>query len=174
MLWATASTVLARRALGTLGSILIADTAKSQPDWLAPGTLSQSLFSAGSANNPVWANPHFLGTFTRNQAVATGTQTIITGFRPKFVFVFAVEDNSDEVSFGFDGGTTADHLGVANDNQASAGTWTTVAASIDMRESGAGTRYSGVVTVNNIGFVINWTKAGSPTGTTTVRYIALR
>jgi hypothetical protein len=115
-----------------------------------------------------------IGTFTRDQAVASGNQAVAgVGFVPRLCIFFAVQQSATEISWGFDDGTlvlsTADiHNVVANSYQ------TSVVASIAMIQ-GAGIDYRGVIsTFDADGFTIAWTRTGAAAGTTTVHYLAIR
>ena len=117
------------------------------------------------------------GTFTRDQATASGTQQITgVGFEADVLLFFANQSSSSKASVGADAyapaGATAGS--VANAHGVSANTWaTTNSFSVYALETGANS-YAGIVTAKDAdSFTINWTRTGTPTGTLTINYVAI-
>ncbi len=115
-----------------------------------------------------------IGSFTINTATASGTQDITgVGFQPQVLLFLACQDGSNEISIGFDDGTNKGML-VYNGTDTQWKVYTTYSIG-DLEATGWTAAYAGVVNaLGSDGFTISWTKFGSPTGTLTVIYLALR
>ena len=111
-------------------------------------------------------------TFTRDTSLATGTQSVVgVGFKPSYVIFLAVQNANDEASWGFDDGT--DNRGIADNNGIATDTYV-VGGAIELRES-PGNIYAGSIsTFDADGFTMSWIRAGTPTGTATIRFTAFR
>lgn len=119
---------------------------------------------------------HYGASFTRDTSLASGTQAITgVGFAPKAVIIIAAESNiAGEVSVGFDTGIGGQDFCVTDYSNITAGAWYLVEDSI-YDASSAGGSYAGTIsTLGSDGFTVTWTKSGSPTGTLTIAYLALR
>ena len=119
-----------------------------------------------------------LGAFTRDQALAAGTQVITgVGFQPKAIIFFTYGHDTGgnptgEASWGYSTPTNA--YATFNNSSAIKGNISATAAAIYMTE-GAGVDTTGQVqSFDADGFTISWTKTGSPTGTSWVSYMAFR
>jgi len=112
-----------------------------------------------------------VGSFTRDTATATGTQSVTgVGFSPKTLIFLALQISSKEVSWGVD---SLSAVGVIDIEHTTFEYATDVYSIIDSEASS--TRYLGKIqSLDSDGFTIAWTKEGSPTGTLTVYYLALR
>lgn len=116
------------------------------------------------------------GSFTRGLAVASGTQAVVgVGYEPKALIFFTSAINVPRASWGFSTGAGGEqnlawyHLVVSN-----AFTFTPGSGSIDIG-FGSGNRYLGnVLSMDSDGFTITWVRTGTPTGTATIMYMALR
>jgi len=115
----------------------------------------------------------YVGSFTRDIATASGNQTISgVGFRPRMIFFHVAQDDGNVASWGFC--DSAASGSTFNKDTVLAGTFGYNASLIKVVKGAADT-YTGVLsTFNDDGFVISWTKAGSPTGTITCSYIAIK
>lgn len=141
------------------------------------GTSTEFVNGAGA-----WATPagsgmqytdtrHKVGSFTRDLSTASGTQAVTgVGFAPKVVKFESGRDGGGGNEYGLDDGTTSNSWGR-----------TTAASSFDLFSTQSighgeiGASYTGEITsLDSDGFTITWTKTGSPTGTLTVNYWALR
>ena len=115
-----------------------------------------------------------VGNFTRDQATASGTQIVTgVGFKPKLVLFYAVEPNVDsEASWGLDD-TGSNRFVVLDRNNSNANDWSTTSSySIYILET-SGNEYLGAISnKNDDGFTVTWTRNGTPTGTTTINYVA--
>lgn len=114
-----------------------------------------------------------VGSFTRDTALAGGTQSIDgVGFRPSRVIFFLAEASSTgEVSWGLDALTTrfclVDNSGIAANGY---GYYTSYSLADN---EGVGAAYLGKITsMDTDGFTITWTKQGAPTGTLGIGYMA--
>jgi len=114
-----------------------------------------------------------VGYFTRDLSVAAGTQSVTgVGFQPKAVIFFASPNTDGLVSSaGVDDGSshgskyTKDNSGIKfNHNEG---------YSLYLR-TGSGTYQVGYISsMDADGFTITWVKAGSPTGTYYIQYLAM-
>ena len=116
----------------------------------------------------------YVGSFTRDISTASGDQTITgVGFTPKAVmFLSGVQSDTATVSWGIGDGTSAGDLTDRSD--ASGGYEINSGESINMTQGAGAQAKAYISSFNTDGFVLTWIKAGSPTGTATVRYLAFR
>ena len=116
-----------------------------------------------------------IGSFTRDQADASGNQSVTgVGFKPGLVIFFATDQEAaGEMCIGFDDGSTHGvlydyHQITANSYQAN------LNDSIYIQE-GVGDNYKGEITsMDSDGFTFAWVKGGTPTGVMTIIYVAIR
>ena len=111
-----------------------------------------------------------VGTFTRDNQAATGTQDVTgLGFTPKAIWFTLRSSNAGCKFDGFSDGTTD-----RGSMYSSSGTPREFAKSVVV-ETGSGARQDGTVSALASGqFTVSWTKVGSPTaGTSTISYIAI-
>ena len=116
-----------------------------------------------------------VGVFTINTTTASGTQAVTgLGFTPKSLDFIAAIDGGTWMSHGIDDGTThLCHSYIVSASSNTANYWSTY--SIVMYDGAGTTMYQGIVSSLDVdGFTITWTKTGSPTGTITIIYKALR
>lgn len=121
----------------------------------------------------VHANLGFkVGNFTRDTSTASGTQAVTgVGFQPRAVIFLANQSGTKEMSVGVDDGTTKGCVY----QQTTAGNFGVNANAIVADESSGVNNYIGSISsLDSDGFTISWTKTGSPTGTLSVYYLALR
>lgn len=114
-----------------------------------------------------------IGSFTIDTSTATGTQAVTgVGFQPQLLLLVACQSGSNEVSIGVSDGTSK--WSMAYDVAGSS--WVTSTSYSIQDLQGAPThKYEGTVSALGAdGFTVSWTKTGSPTGTLTVLYFALR
>ena len=153
----TGSDTWARLPKGTDGDVYT--LASGIPSWVA-----------GAASLSVK-----VGQFSMNQATATGTQAVTgVGFEPTSVIFFSNQNVSAqyETSWGLDDGTTA--LAVATWQPSGAGVFSGTAKSIASFQSGTAYMVGKVNSFDADGFTIGFTKTGSPSGTTSVSYMAFK
>ena len=114
----------------------------------------------------------FVGSFTRDTTVASGTQAVTgVGFQPSAVIFFMAQGSATEMSIGLDSGTTS--LAVYDTFPDAADTYgiSTTLSIFDFQAGG--TFYQGEVTsLGTDGFTITWTRTGAPAGTLTINYMA--
>lgn len=116
-----------------------------------------------------------IGAFTRDMTLASGSQSITgLGFKPRAVIFFAGDPSSaaDNAVIGFDDGSNPS--GLVNLNAISAGRWFAPAVSIYLLQGGGTSQTASISSLDSDGFTLGWTKTGAPTGTMTIRYLAIR
>jgi hypothetical protein len=116
----------------------------------------------------------FIGSFTRNLASSSGTQTVTgVGFQPRGVIFFAaVPSVVGAASWGLDDGTNSE--GIRGGTVAGEFNTQTDGGSIEVVISGGNYQSASITTLNPDGFIVTWAKTGTPTGTATVKYLAMR
>lgn len=114
-----------------------------------------------------------VGQFTRDLSLASGNQSVAgVGFKPvAVIFISAVDSVVGQASWGFFDASTGngitDHGAVVADQYQ-------ISGAINI-QTGTGNSYSGALSSFDAdGFTIAWTKAGSPTGTAYINYLAFR
>ena len=115
----------------------------------------------------------FVGSFTRDTAAASGSVSYTgVGFKPQGIVFLSNQSTTTETSVGLDDGTTGRAISKTSVGDA----WSIfVGASIALVETDGASSHTGTVTsFDDDGFTIAWTKTGTPTGTGTVFYLALR
>lgn len=114
----------------------------------------------------------FIGTFTRDMSLATGTQAVTgVGFQPKLVIFFATQNSSAKTSWGFDNATNA--KAILDSHNIASDTYTSNGASSISVVQGVGLSYAGSINSNDSdGFTIGWTRTGAITGSLTIEYVA--
>lgn len=114
-----------------------------------------------------------VGSFTRDTSVATGTQAITgVGFQPKAIIFLGGQDASSEVSWGVTDGTTEG--AISDSNPVGAAQYIVDTLRCIYITEGSGVSYTGdISSLDSDGFTISWVKGGSPTGITTVNYLAI-
>ena len=104
--------------------------------------------------------------FTRNVSL-TSTQTVTgVGFTPSLVMFFTTINAVNTIATGFDNGSTFFQIHFAP----TAATWanSSPSASIIAAVTDTAYTYANISSFNSDGFVLTWTKVGSPTGTATI------
>lgn len=197
ILYASSATVWARLGAGTAGQALTTGGAAANPAFagmttqgdveyhngttrtrLAAGTSGHFLKTQGAGANPVWAaaaSSFKIGSFTRDISTASGTQDVTgVGFQPTHVVLFmGVAADGVEQSTGFSDGTS--HLSIFHNHGNTADTFTANGGSAITALESAGNLYEGdLTTLGADGFTVTWTKTGTPTGTITVYYLAIK
>ena len=121
------------------------------------------------------SNPFVVGSFSRDVSTESGTQAITgVGFTPKALIIYAVINQSRSATLLGMVTTASAGGGGLFDNVDSAGTYENGGGFIFVDVT-AGNTYSGSLSsFDSDGFTISWTKAGTPTGTLSVNYIAFR
>jgi len=137
---------------------------------IATGTIQSGDIASGVL--PAGVSVH-VGRFTRDSAAATASVAYTgVGFQPKAIMFMSHVDGQDQISWGFDDGTTAnnkyDNSGGSDDTWGSAGS-----KSIMPRESSGNYQTGGVSAFGADGFTISWVKAGSASGTQYIDYLAI-
>jgi len=146
-------------------------TAAATAAALAKGAANLKMFMNAGATAPEWANGIKVGTFTRDMATASGDVGYTgVGFKPGLVILIAaLNDVATLWSVGFSDGTT--HGGM-NQNYVPVMYIGTIP--IYIRKASGDYQYAPTATMDADGFTLPWSKAGTPTGTIIVNYIALR
>ncbi len=114
-----------------------------------------------------------VGSFTRDVTTASGNQAITgVGFVPKAIIILATINATAAMSVGFSDGTTheclRDLVGLG------ANTYGPATNLINLLVDGSNFTTADLSSFDSDGFTIAWTKTGSPTGTATLYYLALR
>lgn len=150
-------------------------------DWVTNPRLFKNQYTQNTTTYTITANAtnvnlqdgdirYWTGSFTRNMATASGSQSI-TGvpFKPSSIEFHAVVGSTNTFGWGF-----ADASGNSDTMvQTSAGKGDTFSSACVAIEIDGSNYYSAALASNDLaGFTLNWTKTGSPTGTMTVFYKA--
>ena len=126
----------------------------------------QTALSTSAANSKI-------GSFTRDLTAAGGTQAITgVGFTPKaIIFLSSNAAGAGYGTIGFDNGTLTHSLGIYN----TVGSFALTAFSIVIGADASNYQSAKVTTLGTDGFTVTWNaKVGTPTGTGTIFYLALR
>lgn len=113
------------------------------------------------------------GSTTYDLTTASGDQAVTgVGFKPRLLIFIAGINNTTQMSVG---GTDGTSQGYTNDrNSVGAGTYGLATNGCIQFNQGSGTTQTAVIaSMDTDGFTLTWTKAGSPTGTGIINYIAL-
>jgi len=114
--------------------------------------------------------PYKIGSFTRDLTTASGTQAITgVGFKPSIV-LFMAGAASVNHGLGMDDGTS--HI---MEGEVASTPYVLNSASIYFTDAGQANRQDAhITTLGTDGFTLTWAKNGSPAGTVTIYYLALR
>lgn len=132
---------------------------------LALGSANLKLFINAAGNGLEYANGLKVGTFTRDMTAASGDASYTgVGFKPSMLIALAQIDGQAALSVGFANRCAFLYLG----------NWYNNGQLIDISLSGPAKQTAVVKTYDSDGFTLTWAKTGSPTGTATISYLALR
>lgn len=114
----------------------------------------------------------YIGSFSRDLTLASGTQTITgVGFMPTYVEFYMAVGGTTQMSWGFDDGTTAKNTIITSAGASSADGGN----SIDMLQPDSATsQVAKITSMDTDGFTLTWTKTGSPVGSVDVIYKAIK
>lgn len=140
---------------------------------LTAGTLGQSLHTGGASANPSWGDNVAIGSFTRDVSLTADQAVTGVGFKPKLVIFVGSVNASNKSCIGASNVTANGCMftpaaGVAGNY--STATTACIAAVTDSSNNNLGV----LLSLDSDGFTIDWTKTGTPTGTLTCFWIALR
>mgnify|MGYP001605975322 CR=1 FL=1 len=114
-----------------------------------------------------------VGSFTRDVSVASGTQAVTgVGFQPTAIICFASISTTTAASWGMSDGPT--NGCILDFFQTTADTYAPNTVLIELLVTSANFYIGSISTFDSDGFTISWTKTGTPTGTATIKYLALR
>lgn len=153
----------------TAGDLLQASAAGALAR-LAIGAAGTRLHSTGTAAE--WQGTWFkAGAFTRDTSLASGNVAYTgVGFKPKaIIFLNGLASPNEGASVGLDDGTTPGGLY----HIVSSG-WISAAGESIVINNGVDAQQGHILTFDADGFTLAWTKVASPTGTISIRYLALR
>jgi len=114
-----------------------------------------------------------VGSITRDLSTASGSvATTGIGFQPKAVIFLGTQTSSKKMSIGFTDGTNQAVIYQTS----TAGTFDQAGTCFVVADetTGSASQIGALGSLDADGFTIVWTKVGSPTGTFTVRYLALK
>lgn len=112
-----------------------------------------------------------VGSFTRDIAIADGTQAITgVGFKPSAVIFLAGKSTTTFMSVGFDDGTSCGRIF----DYTGGNYYTDNVYSVGLFVSGGVDSNAKIVSLDADGFTLTWLKEGAPTGIVTVNYLAFR
>ena len=133
-------------------------------------TQSTNSFSCGTSSSTTATVA--VGSFTRDQSLASATQTVSgLGLTPSVVIIVCGEDSTSETSVGISNSTTDGS--VFNQHAVTANTWFASTAEAILTQQTAGNSVSGDIGNFAVGaFDIVWTKTGTPTGNADCTYAA--
>lgn len=156
---------------------------------LAAGDISSgqavSVFHDGTNFQIIGATAAAAGTlsrmsnvFTRDISTSSGTQAITgVGFTPTAVIFLSAVGATARVSVGIDdcGSSGSGQSSIYDINGDSANNWQVSNVSSIALYNTSSDKYVGHITATGAdGFTITWTKTGSPTGTATIFYLAMK
>lgn len=114
--------------------------------------------------------------FTRDVSLASGNQAITgVGFQPRAILFFTSILGSARNSWGFDTGVANGAKAITDNTNIAAGTFTAATNFSISLQTNVTDQYSGkIASFDSDGFTVAWTKSGSPTGTATIMFLAIR
>ena len=140
---------------------------------LAKGAANLKLFMNAAGTAPEWADGYKTGTFTKTMTDSSTTQAI-TGvwFKPRMIIFIAAINATYTAAWGFAIGTTGYGIAAVGTSGYYYHNDTNVFV---IYSPTSGDSQAAVINSDDVdGFTIGWTKCGSPTGTATIQYIAVR
>ena len=172
---ALTSSVVEQTIIDAAGDILQGSAADTIAR-LAIGASGTRLHSTGSLAE--WQATWFkVGTLTRDLSAATASVSYTgVGFKPKAIIFLAAPQVGPDSAFsvGFSDDTTEVCIFDNTTDNTSATRASSATYSIRMVPANLAYHSGAVASFDSDGFTIDWTKTGSPTGTTTVVYLAFR
>lgn len=111
-----------------------------------------------------------IATLTRDLTTATGSVAYTgVGFSPKALLFIAVVDGTTKISWGMDNAAQPRAISSFGANYTNWGS-----NSIAIADGSGNSQVALVSSLDSDGFTLSWTKAGTPTGTAVVYYLAFR
>ena len=183
----TENTILAATVAGTpdnlsiseildfIGSTAEGDTIyRGASTWgrLAAGLANQKKFMNAAGTAPEWSSGFYLGSFSRTMSASSGDVSYTgVGFKPSVIIFLSVYINTSS-SIGFDDGSSSvvvldyNYSGNPHTIESNKSVW--------LWPASGNHQLMRIKTMDADGFTGTWTKTGSPTGTGTVYYLAMR
>jgi hypothetical protein len=137
---------------------------------VALGSANQKQFVNAAGTAPEWAKGLKVNSITRDVSLASGNVSYTgVGFKPSAIILFHAGTGLTDGSWGFSDGTN--DFCIFQPGSAAMGADTKVVYAYQT----AGNRtYGTIFSFDADGFTIAWTKIGSPTGSISIGYLALR
>ena len=112
-----------------------------------------------------------IGTFTREFSAPSGDVSYTgVGFKPSFIIALAGVQNNTEGMFSIGFGMLGAHGSMSQDAQSHRLMGTSNL--VDFTGTPPDGQYGAIISMDDDGFTLRWTKLGSPSGTITVVYLA--
>lgn len=171
---ATTATTSTNITGGGAGSVPY-QTGAGATTMLGLGAANTTVFVNAGGTAPEWAAGIKIGTFTMDISATTDVAVTGVGFKPShIIFLAGIDGVPGDASIGFDNGTVSYRIGPKS---TFAGGWNApgTGSSIGLTpNSGADEAYCHIGSWDADGFTLHRNKAGSPTGTANVNYMAFR
>lgn len=162
----------------TLGDVIYSSAANTLSKLAGnTTTTAKALVQTGdgaASAAPAWTeitSTRKIGSLTRDLTASTGSvATTGVGFTPRLLFVLFNQDNNLRFGIGFTDGTSK-FCAYASDTS-----WkfrNTASYLIQSNDTSA-YQQADIASLDSDGFTLSWTKTGSPTGTLTIYYLAIR
>lgn len=141
---------------------------------LAASTSGYFLKTLGAGADPAWAEVLInrkVGSFTRDISLATGSQSVTgVGFTPRMLILFGTIDNGAS-SWGMADGTSQ---GCIFRRPTDGAIYQAAVVAQFQNNVTPDQAYASLSSFDADGFTLSWTKQNSPTGTATIKYLAVR
>ncbi|MBW2606148.1 MAG: hypothetical protein JRD05_00785 [Deltaproteobacteria bacterium] len=171
---AAATPGLAADTLWAAAGDLVKGTGNDTADILSIGSANDKLFVNAAGTTVEYDHGLYAGSNTYDLTTASGTQAITgVGFKPSAILIQgAIISVADLFSTSYHQNGSTD--GGIGQRVEAAGVRMSVHAGVEIQTAAGSYQYGTVTAYGADGFTISWTKAGTPTGTLTYKYICFR